>query len=159
MRRFSSRRPDVGEMLRTWEGRQLEYTTPPLHLYSVALSIIFMIRSSLVIMLGFTATLACVTSVLAIYQPPVASRQYGHLNSNLYDASSQRTLGLNANLTSTLHLSSVSSVEQFTTLSHPLYPNHRVRVKKSNFCDPTVKYVGGTAATANLWTPRSNRTA
>ena len=37
-----------------------------------------------------------------------------------------------------LHLSSLGSGE-FTTLSHPRFPSHRVRVKKTNFCDPTVK--------------------
>ena len=36
------------------------------------------------------------------------------------------------------HLSSIGS-EGFTAVSHPKFPNHRVRVKKSNFCDPTVK--------------------
>ena len=37
-----------------------------------------------------------------------------------------------------LHLSSLQE-DGFASLSHPRFPNHRVRVKKSNFCDPTVK--------------------
>ncbi len=39
-----------------------------------------------------------------------------------------------------LHLSSLQS-ENFIALSHPKYPAHSLRIKKSNFCDPTVKYV------------------
>ena len=35
-------------------------------------------------------------------------------------------------------LSSIGDSE-FTALTHPQFPNHRVRIKKSNFCDPTVK--------------------
>jgi hypothetical protein len=31
------------------------------------------------------------------------------------------------------------SEEQYTTLSHPAYPRHGVRVKKSSFCDGTVE--------------------
>ena len=42
---------------------------------------------------------------------------------------------------STLALSSIQSTEQFTTLSHPDLPGHRVRIKKTEFCDLTVKYV------------------
>ncbi len=34
-------------------------------------------------------------------------------------------------------LSSLSHAE-FTTLQHPLYPRHSVRIKKSDFCDGTV---------------------
>ncbi|KAJ7614602.1 peptidase S10 serine carboxypeptidase [Mycena polygramma] len=41
-----------------------------------------------------------------------------------------------------LHLSSVGSAE-FTTLSHSRFPNHRVRVKQSSFCDPTVNVYTG----------------
>jgi hypothetical protein len=37
-----------------------------------------------------------------------------------------------------INMSSIASNE-FTALSHPRFPNHRVRIKKSNFCDPTVK--------------------
>jgi hypothetical protein len=37
-------------------------------------------------------------------------------------------------------LSSIISKEDFTVLSHPEFPGHGVRVKKTDFCDPTVKY-------------------
>ena len=33
------------------------------------------------------------------------------------------------------------STTEFTTLSHPLFPNYGVRIKESDFCDGTVKYV------------------
>ena len=35
-------------------------------------------------------------------------------------------------------LSSLAS-DEFTALTHPRFPNHGVRVKKTSFCDPTVK--------------------
>jgi hypothetical protein len=35
-------------------------------------------------------------------------------------------------------LASLTSVDSFTTLSHARFPHHAVRIKKSNFCDPTV---------------------
>jgi len=44
----------------------------------------------------------------------------------------------NASQVQPLHLSSIGS-GGFTALSHPSFPNYRVRVKKSHFCDPTVK--------------------
>lgn len=43
----------------------------------------------------------------------------------------------------TAHLSSISSHSEFTTLRHPRFPTHQVRVKKSNFCDPTVNVYTG----------------
>ena len=33
------------------------------------------------------------------------------------------------------------SSEEFTTLHHPEFPRHSVRVKQSHFCDESVKYV------------------
>lgn len=42
------------------------------------------------------------------------------------------------NVTS-MHLSQIKSKDVFTTLMHPKFPGHQVRVKKSQFCDPTVK--------------------
>ena len=39
---------------------------------------------------------------------------------------------------SKLHLTSVSE-DGFTTLAHPRFPSHQVRIKKSLFCDPTVR--------------------
>lgn len=44
----------------------------------------------------------------------------------------------------TVHLSSLTS-DEFTVLQHPRFPSHQVRVKKSHFCDPTVKSVHFTA--------------
>ena len=55
-------------------------------------------------------------------------------------ASSKLTSHHVANIT-TMHLSSIATGEGYTTLSHPRYPAHQVRVKKTDFCDPTVKYV------------------
>ena len=40
-----------------------------------------------------------------------------------------------------MHLSELGSTEEFTTLVHPKFPYHQVRVKKTDFCDPTVKFV------------------
>lgn len=40
----------------------------------------------------------------------------------------------------TMHLSALSSNGGFVALSHQRFPAHRVRVKKTKFCDPTVKY-------------------
>ncbi|TDL20456.1 alpha/beta-hydrolase [Rickenella mellea] len=42
----------------------------------------------------------------------------------------------------TLELSSLSS-ERFTRLSHPYFPRHSARIKKSNFCDETVQAYTG----------------
>ncbi|KAK0231348.1 peptidase S10 serine carboxypeptidase [Armillaria fumosa] len=36
-------------------------------------------------------------------------------------------------------LSSLQS-DKFTVISHPRYPGHRVRIQKTDFCDPTVEY-------------------
>ncbi|OAX40138.1 peptidase S10, serine carboxypeptidase [Rhizopogon vinicolor AM-OR11-026] len=40
-------------------------------------------------------------------------------------------------------LASVTSVDSFTTLSHARFPHHTVRIKKSNYCDPTVSVYTG----------------
>ena len=47
---------------------------------------------------------------------------------------------LEGNVT-TMHLSELGSTDEFTTLVHPRFPYYQVRVKKTNFCDPTVKFV------------------
>ncbi|KAH7930055.1 peptidase S10, serine carboxypeptidase [Leucogyrophana mollusca] len=44
---------------------------------------------------------------------------------------------------STVSLASITSEETFTALSHPRFPNHSVRIKKSTFCDPTVSVYTG----------------
>lgn len=33
------------------------------------------------------------------------------------------------------------STSGFTTLGHPVFPKYNVRIKKSDFCDGTVRYV------------------
>lgn len=40
-------------------------------------------------------------------------------------------------------IGSLSSISEtgFTTLGHPFFPRHSVRLKKTKFCDGTVKYV------------------
>ncbi|KAI0773779.1 peptidase S10 serine carboxypeptidase [Fomes fomentarius] len=43
---------------------------------------------------------------------------------------------------STRSLSSIVSQNEFLALSHPRFPAHQVRIKKSEFCDPTVKVSG-----------------
>lgn len=40
-------------------------------------------------------------------------------------------------------LASLKSVDSFATLSHARFPHHHVRIKKSNFCDPTVSVYTG----------------
>ena len=40
---------------------------------------------------------------------------------------------------STLLLSNLVPGGDFITLNHPSFPAHQVRVKKTEFCDPTVK--------------------
>lgn len=35
------------------------------------------------------------------------------------------------------------SETDFSVLSHPIFPNYNVRIKKSPFCDDTVKFVPG----------------
>ena len=41
----------------------------------------------------------------------------------------------------TLQLSSITEEHAYTALTHPAFPAHQVRVKRTKFCDPTVKYV------------------
>jgi hypothetical protein len=38
-----------------------------------------------------------------------------------------------------LQLSSITAKDEFTTLTHPRFRGHSVRVKQTDFCDPTVK--------------------
>ncbi|KAH9950085.1 peptidase S10 serine carboxypeptidase [Amylocystis lapponica] len=44
---------------------------------------------------------------------------------------------------STRLLSSITAEDGFTALTHPRFPAHQVRVKKSEFCDPTVNTYTG----------------
>ncbi|KAF8883441.1 Alpha/Beta hydrolase protein [Infundibulicybe gibba] len=48
----------------------------------------------------------------------------------------------NVSQVQTMHLASVDSGE-FTALSHPRFPGHSVRIKKTHFCDPTVSVYTG----------------
>jgi len=41
----------------------------------------------------------------------------------------------------TMLLSELGSADDFTALVHPKFPHHQVRIKKTKFCDPTVKSV------------------
>lgn len=50
-------------------------------------------------------------------------------------ADSQTTL-----LSQSVHLHELST-HDYTALSHPRFPGRGVRVKKTEFCDATVKYV------------------
>ena len=47
-----------------------------------------------------------------------------------------------ANLFAPLEDLNVLSTAEFTTLAHPAFPRYNVRIKKSDFCDGTVRYVG-----------------
>ncbi|KAI0698881.1 Alpha/Beta hydrolase protein [Cytidiella melzeri] len=69
--------------------------------------------------------------------------------SNVYDkhVTSQYTVTSHADQNdgdiTPLHLSALSSRDDFTTLEHPRFPAYQVRVKKTNFCDPTVNVYTG----------------
>lgn len=57
------------------------------------------------------------------------------------------SLGANANAFDTYDAGLFSPIEdlgllstqEFTTLGHPLFPNYNVRIKKSDFCDGSVR--------------------
>ncbi|KAL1946614.1 hypothetical protein VTO73DRAFT_14718 [Trametes versicolor] len=42
-----------------------------------------------------------------------------------------------------LTLSSIASRDEYTAFAHPRYPAHRVRIKQTEFCDPTVNVYTG----------------
>ncbi|KAI0643713.1 peptidase S10 serine carboxypeptidase [Trametes meyenii] len=52
-------------------------------------------------------------------------------------------VGLPENNVSTRALASISSLDEYTALEHPRFPAHRVRVKKTDFCDPAVNVYTG----------------
>uniref|UniRef100_D8PLX6 Carboxypeptidase n=1 Tax=Schizophyllum commune (strain H4-8 / FGSC 9210) TaxID=578458 RepID=D8PLX6_SCHCM len=61
----------------------------------------------------------------------------------VFSADSGVNLAANDNNTlQTRTLSSLAS-DEFTALTHPRFPNHGVRVKKTSFCDPTVNVYTG----------------
>lgn len=87
-----------------------------------------MIFSKICLLFAFLAPVA--VSTITWYQDP-----YGAASS-LSDNSDFN----NAPKSTINHLSAIGDSE-YTALTHPQFPNHRVRIKKSNFCDPTVKLV------------------
>lgn len=89
--------------------------------------------SHTMIILKALAFASIATSALAQLQPL----------SNAYDVQARLRAtsgdsGRVQNVT-TLHLSALAVGDDFTTLNHPGFPAHQVRVKKTEFCDPTVK--------------------
>lgn len=87
--------------------------------------------------LGILALLA-VGQVSVQAGPQAAFSTLGH---NLDEAAHSLKLNASTNYVETMHLSSISSTEEYTVLNHPKHPGHSIRVKKTDFCDPTVKYV------------------
>lgn len=71
-------------------------------------------------------------SVLGLKQPQAAAKAY---------AESGYTPSYDDGLFTPVEHLSILSVDSFTTVGHPYFPNHNVRIKKSNFCDGTVKSV------------------
>lgn len=55
---------------------------------------------------------------------------------------SKLSFAQNTSVVQSLYLSSLSSTD-YTALHHPRFPSHQVRIKKTDFCDPTVKYDSG----------------
>lgn len=64
---------------------------------------------------------------------------YGHLHDR-FGGLAQQNLGNQwpESPPASMHLSSVEA-GRYTLLTHPHFPSHRVRVKRTKFCDPTVK--------------------
>jgi len=81
------------------------------------------------ILLTFSALLSCVAFTLVL----------GHVQTVLNNTSVLKSINDGSKL---IHLSSIASSE-FTALSHPRFQNHQVRIKKSDFCDPTVNVYTG----------------
>ena len=78
--------------------------------------------------LGASLTLVCATGPQVVFHESESPSTPVNSPVHAYDASQVQPL----------HLSSIGS-GGFTALSHPSFPNYCVRVKKSHFCDPTVK--------------------
>jgi len=90
-----------------------------------------MIFSRICRLLAFLATV--VVSTTAWYQNPGVQAVLKAPASDILDSN-------NAARPPTTYLSSIRDSE-FTSFTHPRFPNHRVRIKKTNFCDPTVQLV------------------
>jgi hypothetical protein len=86
--------------------------------------------------LATLSVILCYTAVSPAlgYVQPVLDDNF--LQTNRLEIPTSVLQGINGS--SVRHLSSVTSTD-FTAISHPHFPNHQVRIKKSNFCDPTVK--------------------
>ena len=79
--------------------------------------------------------------LLAFLAPVTVSTNAWYQNHYRAASSLSDNLGyINSPMSTINHLSSIG-VSEYTALTHPRFPNHRVRIKKSNFCDPTVKLV------------------
>ena len=68
-------------------------------------------------------------------QSNVSSTSAGHASINLNQAS------YDDGLFTPLEDLNVLSESRYTTVRHPLYPNHNVRIKKTQFCEATVQFV------------------
>ena len=67
-----------------------------------------------------------VSSAVGVAQKPFS------LGANAFD-------NYDAGLFSPMEDLSLLSTQEFTTLGHPLFPNYNVRIKKSDFCDGSVR--------------------
>ncbi|OJT13388.1 hypothetical protein TRAPUB_10154 [Trametes pubescens] len=83
--------------------------------------------------LAALAVLTC--SVLASSQVPFHFDATAAAGSAAANPLPVGTFGSPGNLT----LSSISSRDEYTAFAHPRFPAHRVRIKQTDFCDPTVK--------------------
>ncbi|KAF8803956.1 peptidase S10, serine carboxypeptidase [Phlegmacium glaucopus] len=92
-----------------------------------------MVFSKICGFLAFLATVAVSTTTL--YQDPAVQAVFKAPPSSLSDK-------LDVNNAPTNYLSSIKDSE-FTSFTHSRFPNHRVRIKKTNFCDPTVNVYTG----------------
>lgn len=83
---------------------------------------------------GLVALLATVVvSTNAWYQNPYLTGLQAALNAPV--------LSLDPNNAPKSTINNLSSIghSDFAAFTHPGFPSHRIRVKKTNFCDPTVK--------------------
>ena len=99
-------------------------------------------------MKGFIALVALFSTAAAAVQHPFQlAKDYDSASIKSFSddiASSVKSPGRIHNSEfnfTTLQLSSLQNEREFTTLGHPRFPEYAVRIKKSSFCDPTVKYV------------------
>ncbi|PFH46066.1 hypothetical protein AMATHDRAFT_156566 [Amanita thiersii Skay4041] len=95
--------------------------------------------SILLPLLSAAATIPlALTSELNANQKPFTSPLGGKVETGANQQALNRLQSHNTGIT---HLSAL--IDTFTILSHPSFPYHRVRVKKTRFCDPTVNVYTG----------------